>query len=629
MIVASPVQAEELNLENIPASCTCTCNLNLDYDFSSSGSVDTVQAEDEVLDNMSSALPGDIIISEFVSDPVSNESEWIELMNTTTHDLDLTDWYLEEGAGYRTFLRDVITAKGYLVVDKSSLNNNGDIIMLKDDQGVIMDQVAYGDYDDGTIIDNAPSVSDPNSVIWHEQKYYLTTVPTPGEANVLVPIKVEVVDEPEPELDPIESGGDDQAIIPEEENDDAGFQLNTTQYQLSSNVRINEIFPNPEGADSDYEWIELYNFGGSSLDLYGWVIDDIDGGSQPFIVEESTVVLGGDYIVFGKEMTGLSLNNGADSVRLIDPEGRLIDNINYGNAPEGKSFNYFESGWQWTDQISLSRENVVEEDSFQVSGLVATAEKDINDDGGKYSLVNIFDVKNSAKGDLVEVEGTLVVLPGVFGEKVAYLDGIQIYSSKSEWPELLFGDRLSVRGKVSEYFGEKRILVSSVDDLNVIDNTTLEPLTLNSEELKSGNIGRYIQFQGQVVDKSGTKLTLVDDFGEVVMVLKANTGISSKKLEVGDNISVKGILSQYKEEVRILPRTLDDIIINELEQRQAAGVLAGSQNVPPSSTDNAILIILSVVSVLLLLLVWQRKLMLGYIKRVLLLFKSRANQPII
>ncbi|MBM3120363.1 MAG: hypothetical protein FJ006_12620 [Chloroflexi bacterium] len=37
---------------------------------------------------------GDVLINEFVSNPDAGESEWVELFNTTTSDIDLTGWYI-------------------------------------------------------------------------------------------------------------------------------------------------------------------------------------------------------------------------------------------------------------------------------------------------------------------------------------------------------------------------------------------------------------------------------------------------------------------------------------------------------------------------------------------------------
>lgn len=46
---------------------------------------------------------------------------------------------------------------------------------------------------------------------------------------------------------------------------------------LAGNVKINEILYNPLGADEGNEWVELYNYGESAVDLSGWTISGSDG----------------------------------------------------------------------------------------------------------------------------------------------------------------------------------------------------------------------------------------------------------------------------------------------------------------------------------------------------------------
>ena len=101
-----------------------------------------------------SAGADDIVINEFVSD---NATEWVELYNNGTESVDLTNWTLEDGAGTTKSIAGIISADGYLVVNCSSgwLNNGGDILYLNNTTANI-DNVTYGNWDDGNTTDNAP-----------------------------------------------------------------------------------------------------------------------------------------------------------------------------------------------------------------------------------------------------------------------------------------------------------------------------------------------------------------------------------------------------------------------------------------------------------------------------------------
>jgi len=116
----------------------------------------------------------------------------------------------------------------------------------------------------------------------------------------------------------------------------------------SDKVLINEIFPAPGSlvdwdsdgvADSNDEWIELINLDDSEVDLSGWMLDDVsDGGSSPFTISYGTKISPDGFKIFYKSITGLILNNSSDSVTLIDPNNKVVDQYSYASAQTDKSF---------------------------------------------------------------------------------------------------------------------------------------------------------------------------------------------------------------------------------------------------------------------------------------------------
>ncbi len=115
-----------------------------------------------------------IILSEFLADPASSSNEWIELKNRSDREIDITNWYLCEGdvlypiasAGYtmqsgeylvlcRDSLEfvDFYNFIDFTIIEPAgwpSLNNNGDLIKLIDNFGMVADSIAY----DSTFGDN-------------------------------------------------------------------------------------------------------------------------------------------------------------------------------------------------------------------------------------------------------------------------------------------------------------------------------------------------------------------------------------------------------------------------------------------------------------------------------------------
>lgn len=104
-------------------------------------------------------------------------------------------------------------------------------------------------------------------------------------------------------------------------------------------IAINEFLPRP-GRDwnndgfvnTDDEFIEIINHGTIPVNLGGYTLDDeANVGSKPFALPSITLAPG-ERIVFYGSQTGLLLSDGGDGVRLLKPNGSLMDAYNYSLA---------------------------------------------------------------------------------------------------------------------------------------------------------------------------------------------------------------------------------------------------------------------------------------------------------
>jgi len=113
----------------------------------------------------SPADSGDIVINEFLYDPPSGLTEYIELYNVSNKSLDLREWTLSDNRGYYTTISNttyIIPPDSFIVIapDNSllsvfpdialqsmnnfpALNNSGDAIVLRNKQGIILDSLSY------------------------------------------------------------------------------------------------------------------------------------------------------------------------------------------------------------------------------------------------------------------------------------------------------------------------------------------------------------------------------------------------------------------------------------------------------------------------------------------------------
>ena len=612
------------------------------------------ESADEALPITEPLIPQGVIkvlISEFVADPITGDKEWVELYNASSQAVDLVGWQLVEGSGQKTALSGMIGVGEYKVFDKASLNNSGDLIVLQNVAGQIVDQVAYGDWNDGNVADNAPAATDPYSVIRQSLSldldvdnldFVVTKVVTSGAQNiyaslVLPPVVEPVIEEQEPVIAELV-----EPVVDEDDLTEILVDLSEPMPEPMT-IRVNEILPNPAGADTGAEWIELYNFGEEPINLLGWSLDDEDGGSFPYKISESLIIPAKAYRIFSNEQTKLVLNNTADQARLFDASKNLISQIAYEEVFEAQSYAYFETGWQWTKELTPQAENVLTLTQADNSGGLikvasaaglpsSTATAKTASSATTVVETTLAKVRALPLGTMVKVVGQVSVAPGIFNSQIIYLQGsgLQIYNSKAKWPDLKEGYILEVTGKISESLGERR-LVTNFDSLKVLvsDQVDLQPTTINSEEVGENIEGWLVQLSGDLVKKESSRLTFADEFGEYLVLLKEGSGVSSKIFKVGEKYQVTGIVSQNNEEYRIMPRAGSDIVNLTLVATSPAGETALSQTVAvdegKSQAVKSLMIILGVLAFGLIIGGWfyREKIMSFFIK-----LKLKFSKPV-
>jgi DNA/RNA endonuclease YhcR with UshA esterase domain len=177
-----------------------------------------------------------------------------------------------------------------------------------------------------------------------------------------------------------------------------------------------------------------------------------------------------------------------------------------------------------------------------------------------YQYVDPLEIKEMAVDSRVETQGVVVALPGALGLQFFYINGCQIYSYYKDFPELEEGDKIRVRGIVSQSQGEKRVKTKEKADIQVLGKEKLvSPLLTNVQDIEPALVGSLIQVQGQVIEKKSPRLFLKDGEEEIVVYFKDHAKIDKGKYQEGDFLKVTGVLSLSKGELRILPRCDDDL----------------------------------------------------------------------
>lgn len=195
-------------------------------------------------------------------------------------------------------------------------------------------------------------------------------------------------------------------------------------------------------------------------------------------------------------------------------------------------------------------------------------------------IVSLENIKNLGKGTKVKTEGVVAVLPGVFSSQYFYIvgsSGVQVYNYKKDFPKLKIGDIVSVSGEVSTVSGEQRIKTGSKDDIKIVKNEKApEPEVLACENVSEDVVGRLVSVAGEVTEKKGYTVFLDDGTNEAQIYLKKNTGLSSGDFTEGDKIEVRGIVSQSGTNLRIMPRSREDIVKQSNGNNEILGEVASS-----------------------------------------------------
>ena len=221
---------------------------------------------------------------------------------------------------------------------------------MRDANGKLIDQIAYGNWDDGLINNNAPAPSDPFSIARkidgfntgnNQNDFLITKNPTPGTSNIIVDIiEIEEISE-----------------------------MEKANFDYSNDIVISEIFPNPFGADTE-EFIELFNNSEQAVDLIGWQIGDESKKRFEFL--DNRIIRAHEYLTIYREESKLAFNNSFDSAKLYQPlKDKALQIIKYEKAKEGESYNCanqeaklpmgsLASKCSWSETITPGKKNIFE-----------------------------------------------------------------------------------------------------------------------------------------------------------------------------------------------------------------------------------------------------------------------------
>lgn len=276
----------------------------------------------------------------------SPNDEWIELYNPGSASINITGWKLES-ASLDITLSGTISSGGYFLLEREDnftvsdvtadqvypgallniLSDNGEVLTLQDGSGNFIDTANSengGTWPKGGLAPNYGTMERKGTAVERDASW-ATNIGNPKNGrdanNGLIygtPRKV-----------------NSTGIAP---TSTPAIKTPTVPPPVGRPV-INEFLARPGfdwnqdgNVDVFDEFIEVKNLGPVNISLNGWKLDDeANLGSSPYTLTDITLKPGERLVFYGLE-TNILLSDGGDTVRLLNPSGKVYDSYTYAIA---------------------------------------------------------------------------------------------------------------------------------------------------------------------------------------------------------------------------------------------------------------------------------------------------------
>ena len=141
---------------------------------------------------------------------------------------------------------------------------------------------------------------------------------------------------------------------------------------------------------------------------------------------------------------------------------------------------------------------------------------------------------------------------------------------------LKLGVVLELTGTLSSFHSELQLKISSAADIKVTGGTQeFIPHQIKTSEVEEDTEGFFVSVTGMLINSSGDSFVIDDGSGPAKVHLMEAAQIIKPKMKKGEQITVTGLVSQYDETYRILPRYQSDIVVG-LAQVAGAAISSSS-----------------------------------------------------
>jgi len=465
-----------------------------------------------------------IIITELFPNPEGvDNGEFIELFNTGNEAVALANWQLGDNSSRKYSFKEIsIDSGAYISLKKEitriSLNNTSDAAKLYWPDGTLVDLVEY------------EACQEEQSYSLVSDSWVWTDDITPGLANVF-----EIINE-----------------------------LPIASFEASEeDVKVGQVisFDASGSEDSDNDALEYFwNFGNN---------DEAEGKKVDYTYQQS-----GDYLVtllVKDEKGGEDEEELKITITDLDYSDKVIINeLLPACSPSDQECEFIElynqesrevnlDGWQLTDlkkYFKFSDDYVIEADDFLV----------VERKNSRITLNN---------------SGDTIFLLDPSGEVV---NGVEYEKGKKDLPFARDFDSQEWRWTEKPTPGEENEIVqeaaedSKNSDVSGTTEQAAEPVDVAIADITKAMMDQLIRVHGEVESVKSTGIYIMDELGNTIRIyIQKKTGISKPDVEPGDHMEVVGVVSETSAGLRILPRTVDDIVIQKQnEGEEQTGEILGA-----------------------------------------------------
>lgn len=275
-------------------------------------------------------------LSELLPDPAQpqsdTEDESVELYNPHSRPVDLEGYILKTGSNLQTshtFGATTMRARSYRTFVRSdisvSLPNAGGRVQLLDPAGTVV----------STLVSYQEA---PTGEAWAQLdgQWQWTDIITPDAAN-----------QPRRRPEPSTSNSSERS--------------GAAAARSYMPVAVTELLPDPAQpqTDADDEFVELFNPHQTPVHVEGYRLRSGSDLTTTYTLPDLTIAPGNYVAIFASE-ANLSLVNSGGSVRLEDPAGQAVAEVEpYPEAVTGSAWALHNGQWQWTETPTPAAKNTV------------------------------------------------------------------------------------------------------------------------------------------------------------------------------------------------------------------------------------------------------------------------------